>query len=82
MPLYGRNRNRIPTSVIQALASPIRLRILELHIRDPTQPLRASTFLPDLAREFAGVSLRQVNYHLTQLQKVELLPARANQGTE
>lgn len=75
MPLHGRDRNRIPASVSQALAHPIRSRILELHTRDPTRPLTASAFFPDLSEEFTDVSLSQVNYHLTQLQKVELLPA-------
>lgn len=74
MPLYGRDRNRIPTSVIQALASPVRLRILELYARDPSRPLTASTFFPDLAGEFKDLTLKKVHYHLPQLQTVELLP--------
>jgi DNA-binding transcriptional ArsR family regulator len=75
MPLFGRDRNRISNSVTQALAHPIRLRILDLSTRDPTRPLTASTFFPDLAGEFDGLSLSQVRYHLDRLQDAELLPA-------
>lgn len=75
MPLDGRDRNRISTSVTQALAHPIRLRILELSTRDPTRPLAASTFFPDLTGEFDELTLSQVGYHLARLQDAELLPA-------
>lgn len=75
MPLYGRDRNRISAEIVKALAHPVRFRILELHTRDPTRPLTASTYFPDLAGEFKDLTLKKVHYHLTQLQKVELLPA-------
>lgn len=75
MPLYGRDRNRIPVTVTQALAHPIRLRILDLFTRDPTRPLTASTIFPDLAGEFEGLTLSQVRYHLDRLHDAELLPA-------
>ncbi|MGN6217296.1 MAG: hypothetical protein ACTHN7_10145 [Solirubrobacterales bacterium] len=48
---------------------------MELHTRDPTRPLTASTFFPDLSGEFKGLTLKKVHYHLTQLQKAKLLPA-------
>jgi DNA-binding transcriptional ArsR family regulator len=75
MPLNGRDSNRISASVAQALAHPIRVRILALSVCDPTQPLTASTFFPALAEEFAGLTLGQVRYHLTRLLDAELLRA-------
>jgi hypothetical protein len=75
MPLYGRDRNRISTEVVKALAHPVRFQILQLHTGDPSRPLTASTFFPELVGEFKDLTLKKVHYHLTQLQKVELLPA-------
>jgi DNA-binding transcriptional ArsR family regulator len=74
MPLHGRDRNRISNTVARALAHPIRLRILELHTRDPARPLIASVLFPDVAEKLDNISLSQVNYHLRQLQKAGLLP--------
>lgn len=66
--------NRIHANVAHALAHPIRTRILDLSTRDPTRPLTASTFFPDLAGEFDGLTLSQVSYHLSRLREADLLP--------
>lgn len=75
MPLPERDRNRIEALLTLALAHPIRLRILEIFTRDPSQPLSLSTFFPDLVREFDDLTPGQVRYHLARLQDAELLPA-------
>jgi Fe2+ or Zn2+ uptake regulation protein len=75
MPLFGRDRGRIEADRTQALAHPMRLRILELFTRNTDRPLAADSLAADLIADFPTVRIRQVAYHLAVLQDAKLIPA-------
>ncbi|MGN6254106.1 MAG: helix-turn-helix domain-containing protein [Solirubrobacterales bacterium] len=76
------DRHHFHADVAQALAHPIRLRILDLFTCDPIRPLTASTFFRDLSSEFDDITLSQIRYHLVRLQDAELLPAERRGGSD
>lgn len=59
---------------IEALTNPIRFRIMELFAKDAERSLAIADLIADLGVGFEGVSASQVNYHLRELQRVELIP--------
>lgn len=77
MPLFGRNRNRIEADRTQALSHPLRLRIMEMHEREPGRSLSVEALTVDLARTpgYEHVKASEVNYHRARLLDAELLPA-------
>lgn len=70
----GSKKNRGRETVLRALDHPIRIRICELSLREPSRVLTASDLKETLAREFKDLEVRQVAYHLAQLQDADLLP--------
>lgn len=76
--LFGRDRKRLRADQAQALAHPIRLRILELHTKDTRRPITTDGLAAELAAsggEFRYVTVGQVAYHVARLRDAELLPA-------
>jgi DNA-binding transcriptional ArsR family regulator len=76
MPLFGRNRNRIKADQTQALSHPLRLRIMEMHLREPDRSLSVESLTADLARTpgYEHVKPSEVSYHRARLLDAELLP--------
>ena len=61
----------------QALTHPLRVRILEMHIRMKSRPLLVETMTTVLAetREYRDVKAAEVKYHRDRLCDAKLLPA-------
>jgi DNA-binding transcriptional ArsR family regulator len=59
-----------------ALNHPLRVRILEMHLRLKSRPLSVETMVAVLTetREYKGVKAAEVNYHLNRLRDAELVP--------
>jgi hypothetical protein len=59
-----------------ALDNPIRLRILELFVRDRRRSLTAEALHGELVkdRQFRHLKIKQVGYHLAYLRDARLLP--------
>jgi DNA-binding transcriptional ArsR family regulator len=74
------NRDCPSASVLRALASPIRLRILEVATSDPGQRFSASKIRDALALDFEVLKLKEVNYHLRRLEDAGLLPRPIARG--
>jgi hypothetical protein len=72
----GRNPGRLDPSQTQALSHPLRVRILEMHIRMRSRPLSIKTITEVLAetREYGHVSAAEVKYHHARLQDTKLIP--------
>jgi hypothetical protein len=72
----GRDPRRIDPQQTQALTHPLRVRILEMHIRVRTRPLSIQTITEVLAetREYGHVSAAEVKYHRERLHYAKLLP--------
>jgi DNA-binding transcriptional ArsR family regulator len=64
-----------PDFIEKALNHPLRLRILEMHKREPGRSLSVAALTADLGRtpEYEGVSAAQVHYHRARLQDAKLL---------
>ena len=60
--------------LIQALKSPMRVRILELFTRDTGRSMEAESILKALTAFFPDAKLKQVSYHLTILREARLIP--------
>jgi hypothetical protein len=60
----------------QALSHPLRVRILEMHIRMKSRPLSVETMTTVLAGtpEYKGVRAAEVKYHRDRLLDADLLP--------
>jgi DNA-binding transcriptional ArsR family regulator len=72
MPPDRRDRYRL---MERALEHPIRLRILEMHRREPERSMSIASLTADLdaTPEYEGVSLAQVKYHRDRLLDAKLL---------
>lgn len=59
----------------KVLSHPLRLRILEMHKREPGRSLSIASLTGDLAKtpEYEGVTAAQVKYHRDRLQDAKLL---------
>lgn len=77
MPLFGRDRNRIKADREQALSHPLRLRIVEMHRREPARSLSVGSLTADLTRTpgYEHVKPGEVSYHRARLMDAGLLPA-------
>jgi hypothetical protein len=60
----------------QALTHPLRVRILEMHLRTKRRPLSVETLMLALkqTREYEGVKAAEVKYHRDRLLDAKLLP--------
>jgi len=76
MPPRRADRDRLNTAQVRALNHPLRLRILEMHMRMRSRPLSVKTITEVLAntREYGHVSAGEVKYHHACLQDARLLP--------
>ena len=74
-PRRRRRRDRL-AQITHALSHPLRVRILEMHIRMKTRPLSVETMTSVLAqtREYSDVKQAEVKYHRDRLLDAELLP--------
>lgn len=76
----GRKRKKDPQRLsptqIQALTHPLRLRILEMHLRMKSRPLSVETMTTVLANtlEYRYVKAVHVKYHRDRLLEAKLLP--------
>jgi len=75
--LFGdRGRGGLNPTQTQALTHPLRVRILEMHLRMKSRPLSIKTITEVLAetREYGHVSAPEVKYHRERLHAAKLLP--------
>ncbi len=61
--------------LMQALKSPMRVRILEMFTRDTSRQMMPGPVTEALASSLPGVQRKQVAYHLTILREARLIPA-------
>jgi hypothetical protein len=71
---FGRNQDRTSRRQDQALAHPIRIRIMELFTRNADRSLAAGDLTEDLAPGFPELNVSQVAYHLFVLRNAQLIP--------
>jgi len=71
-----RDRRRVDAAQKRALNHPLRLRILEMHKREPDRSLSTESLTIDLTRtvEYKHVKMAEVKYHCDRLRDAELLP--------
>ena len=72
----GRDPRGLDSKQTQALTHPLRVRILEMHIRMKSRPLSVETMTTVLAdtREYKDVRAAEVKYHRDRLFDAKLLP--------
>jgi hypothetical protein len=72
----GRDPRGLGAKQTQALTHPLRVRILEMHIRMRSRPLSVETMTTVLADtpEYKGVKAAEIKYHLARLLDAKLLP--------
>lgn len=77
MPLFGRDRNRIKAERTQALSHPLRLRIMEMSVRERGRLLSVEALTATLVTTpgYEHVKQSEVNYHRARLLDAELIPA-------
>lgn len=71
-----RRRDRLSDKQTQALTHPLRLRILEMHIRMKSRPLPMETLMLALSQtpEYKHMEAAEVKYHRDRLLDAKLLP--------
>jgi hypothetical protein len=71
-----RRGNRLAQEQTRALNHPLRLRIIEMHLRMMGRPLSVETLTAVLAetREYGDVKAAEVKYHQARLQDSKLIP--------
>lgn len=77
MRLFGRRDSQgLGPTQTQVLTHPLRVRILEMHIRMKSRPLSMETMLTVLAdtAEYGHVNRAELKYHRDRLFDAELLP--------
>jgi predicted transcriptional regulator len=74
MALFGGDRGGIGADQTQALAHPIRIRILELFTHDRERALEVGSLAADLGPDFSEATLAQVSYHVAVLRDAQLIP--------
>ena len=74
----GRDRDRSEEQLTRVIKHPLRVRILEMHIRMRSRPLSIKTITEVLAetREYGHVSGAEVKYHRERLHAAKLIPVR------
>lgn len=75
--LFGRHDpSGLSPTQRQALTHPLRVRILEMHLRMKDRPISVETMVTVLmrTREYEGVKAAEVKYHLDRLRNAKLLP--------
>ena len=72
----GHDPQRLCPTQTQALTHPLRVRILEMHIRMKSRPLSVETLTTVLANtpEYRDVKAAHVKYHRDRLLEAKLLP--------
>jgi hypothetical protein len=72
----GRDPDSLGPAQMQALAHPLRVRILEMHLRMNSRPLSVETMVTVLrqTREYKNVKAAEVKYHRDRLLDADLLP--------
>lgn len=71
-----KGRQRLEVEQTRVLSHPLRLRLLEMHTREPRRSFSVEALASALAqtREYRDVTAAMVSYHLSRLRDAQLLP--------